>query len=233
MASMFAAAIFDMDGLLIDSERALLRVWTEVAAEFGVVLAASDFVRMVGLGAAESNLVLRDLLGSEARVQALRATATERLREADAHAPAFPLRAGAEALVRHLHGAGVPLAVASSTRVAEVHRRLERVGLRDAFAAIAGGDEVVRAKPDPAVFRLAAERLGVAPRDCLALEDSPHGCRAAAAAGMRVVLVPDLVPPEPDLRALVFAELVDLDQALARIEHWFPSRAHPRAGDAF
>lgn len=222
MASMFAAAIFDMDGLLIDSERTLLRVWTEVAAEFGVTLAASDFVRMVGLGAAESNAILRDLLGSEARVQALRATAAERLRSEDAQAPAFPLRAGADVLVRRLHRAGVPLAVASSSRVVEVHRRLERVGLRDAFAAIAGGDEVARAKPDPAVFRLAAERLGIAPDACLAFEDSPHGCRAAEAAGMRVVLVPDLVPAEPVLRARVFAHLHDLHEAVVRLEHWFP-----------
>lgn len=219
-----AAAIFDLDGLLIDSERVLLRVWTEVATEFGVVLPEADFVRMVGLGAAESNAILRDVLGSEARVRELRSAASERIRAEDTHEPAFPLRPGARELVAALHAAGIPLAVASSTRVGEVQRRLERVALRDAFSAIAGGDEVERSKPDPAVFLLAAERIGIDPRRCLAFEDSPHGLHAADAAGMRVVLVPDLVVASPEHRHRAHAVLDSLHQAQAHLPRWFAGR---------
>lgn len=217
----FAAAIFDMDGLLIDSERVLLRVWTEVATEFGVVLAEADFVRMVGLGAAESNAILRDVLGSEARVRELRSAASERIRAEDTHAPAFPLRPGARELVAALHAAGIPLAVASSTRISEVQRRLERVALRDAFRAIAGGDEVERSKPDPGVFLLAAQRIGIDPRHCLAFEDSPHGLHAAHAAGMRVILVPDLVAASPEHRHRAHAVLDSLHQAQEHLPRWF------------
>lgn len=217
---MFSAAIFDMDGLLIDSERVLLRVWTAIAAEFEVDFPQAEFVRMVGLGAAESNAILQRVLGSEARVHELRRAAAARIRSEDEVAPAFPLRPGAAELIARLRAAEVPIAIASSTRISEVRRRIERVGLLDAFAAFAGGDEVERAKPDPAVFLLAAERLGIAAPDCLAFEDSPHGQRAASAAGMRVVLVPDLVPADPEQHAHAIVD--SLHAAHAHLPLWFP-----------
>jgi HAD superfamily hydrolase (TIGR01509 family) len=218
---MFAAAVFDMDGVLIDSERVLLRVWTAVAAEFDIDLPQSEFVRMVGLGAAESNAILARVLGDEARVRELRRVAAERLRADDQHAPVFPLRPGALALLSRLRAAGVPLAVASSTRIAEVRRRLDRVGVLEAFAALAGGDEVERSKPDPGVFLLAASRLGLAAERCLAFEDSPHGQRAALAAGMGVVMVPDLVPVEPAQRERAHAVIDSLHAAEPLLASWF------------
>jgi beta-phosphoglucomutase-like phosphatase (HAD superfamily) len=221
---MFAAAIFDMDGLLIDSERALLRVWTQVADEMGATLVEADFVRMVGLGSIESNRILQEVFGTEARVRSMRERASDLLRPGG-EPPLFPLRPGARDLLDLLQASGVPCAVASSTRVSEVRRRLHGVGVLDRFAGLAGGDEVARSKPDPGVFLLAAERLGIAPTRCLAFEDSVHGVIAARAAGMQVVMVPDLVVPDPELSAQTFALLGSLAEAHAHTGRWFAGAA--------
>jgi beta-phosphoglucomutase-like phosphatase (HAD superfamily) len=217
---MFAAAIFDMDGLLIDSERALLRVWTQVADEMGATLTEADFVRMVGLGSIESNRILQEIFGTEERVRSMRERAAAMLRPGG-EAPLFPLRPGARDLLDRLQASGVPCAVASSTRVSEVRRRLHGVGVLDRFAGVAGGDEVARSKPDPGVFLLAAERLGIAPAQCLAFEDSVHGVIAARAAGMQVVMVPDLVVPDSQLSAQTFALLSSLAEVHAHAGRWF------------
>ena len=94
----------------------------------------------------------------------------------------------------------------------------------DFFAAIAGGDEAPRGKPDPAVYQLAARRIGASAPDCIAFEDSDHGMAAAAAAGMRVVLVPDLKQPTPLSAAQCFLLLASLEHAVDHIDVWFPGR---------
>jgi beta-phosphoglucomutase-like phosphatase (HAD superfamily) len=108
--------------------------------------------------------------------------------------------------------------VASSTYVHEVRRRLAKVGVLDFFQAVAGGDEVSRSKPDPAVYLLAADRLGVPPVRCLAFEDSDHGAKAAHEAGLRVVMVPDLKAYD---FASAYMKLSSLEDAMAHIDRWF------------
>ena len=113
----------------------------------------------------------------------------------------FPLKTGALPLLEALHAAGIPCAVASSSSVDEIRHRLGHVDVLKYFRSIAGGDEVTHGKPDPALYLLAAARLGVAPEDCIAFEDSENGARAAQAAGVRVVIVPDLKHPPEDVAA--------------------------------
>jgi HAD superfamily hydrolase (TIGR01509 family) len=134
----------------------------------------------------------------------------------------FPLKPGALQLLALLRQRGVPCAVASSTYVEEVRRRLAQVGVLDFFQALAGGDEVLRSKPDPAVYLLAASRLGVAPAQCLAFEDSDHGARAAHVAGLRVVLVPDLKAHE---FASAYLHLASLADAMTHVDRWFSDSA--------
>lgn len=217
---MFRAAVFDLDGLLIDSERVLLQLWSRYALELGVALTDADFQRVIGLGSAESSLILQDILGSAELVQELRRRTRAHI-EAEDHHGLFPLRPGADELVQALAACELPLAVASSSRIAYVERQLQICRLRPHFQALAGGDEVARAKPDPAVYRLAADRLGVAPEHCLAFEDSIHGVQAARAAGMRVVMVPDLVEADAELGAQLHALLPTLEHALPHLDRWF------------
>ncbi len=220
-AGNFKAAIFDMDGLLIDSERAISMAWIEGAKALGFQLEMADFMSVVGRAAQQSDAILIDLLGSE---QAMRATAAKAhaLLPHAGGAPVFPLKTGALPLLEALHAAGIPCAVASSSNVEEIRHRLGHVDVLKYFKSIAGGDEVTHGKPDPALYLLAAARLGVPPEDCIAFEDSENGARAAQAAGVRVVIVPDLQHPPDDVAARAHGVMGSLSEAIAHIPHWFP-----------
>jgi beta-phosphoglucomutase-like phosphatase (HAD superfamily) len=218
--SVFTAAIFDMDGLLLDSERVIMQAWMEAAQEQGLMLSRADFLQVVGYGTRESHARLSTLLGGEASFRLVLDRARAKL---GAHSGVvFPLKPGALTLLQQLRARGVPCAVASSTNVHEVRRRLAQVGVLALFQAIAGGDEVARSKPDPAVYLLAAERLGVAPECCLGFEDSDHGARAAHAAGLAVVMVPDLKSHD---FAAAYMNLFSLEDAMTHIDQWFSERA--------
>jgi beta-phosphoglucomutase-like phosphatase (HAD superfamily) len=212
----FTAAIFDMDGLLLDSERIIMQAWLSSAQEERLVLSAPDFLQVVGCGAEESRARLSELLGGHGRFQQVRDRARAKL--CTQPGVVFPLKPGALRLLALLRQRGVPCAVASSTFVDEVRCRLEKVGVLDFFQAVAGGDEVPRSKPDPAVYLLAAERLGVPPLRCLAFEDSDHGARAAHEAGLRVVVVPDLKAHGFDS---AYMQLSSLEDAVAHLDRWF------------
>jgi HAD superfamily hydrolase (TIGR01509 family) len=213
---MFSAAIFDMDGLLLDSERLIMAAWRESAAEAGMDLSEADFIKVVGSSAPESRARLSQMLGGGQEFEAVRARAQARL--VTQSALGFPLKPGALRLLSILKERDVPCAVASSTAVSEVRRRLAKVGVLDFFKAVAGGDEVPDAKPDPAVYLLAAKRLGVAPAQCLAFEDTDHGARAAHAAGIRVVVIPDLRAHD---FAAAFMQLTSLEHAFEHLDRWF------------
>jgi beta-phosphoglucomutase-like phosphatase (HAD superfamily) len=212
----FTAAIFDMDGLLLDSERVIMQTWLVSAREEGMDLSEADFLTVVGAGAVESRAKLTQLLGSPQVFEAVRNRARDKLGARPGIV--FPLKPGATQILMMLKQRGIACAVASSTRISEVRRRLEKVGVLEFFRAVAGGDEVQDSKPDPAVYLLAAERLGVAPALCLAFEDTDHGAKAAHAAGMRVVLIPDLRSHEFDA---AFMQLSSLEHAFEHIDRWF------------
>jgi HAD superfamily hydrolase (TIGR01509 family) len=232
MRQRFRAAIFDMDGLLIDSERAIMRAWLAGAQELGIEIAEHEFVDCVGRAGPESDAILLRLLGDRATFEAARVRARALLREqAEAESrlhddePVYPLKAGALALLAALREAGVPCAVASSSRVDEIRHRLGAVGVLPCFRAVAGGDEVALGKPDPALYLLAAARLDTEPGDCIAFEDSENGARAAQAAGIRVVIVPDLRRPSAEVVAGCHGVLASLEDAIADVPHWFRCRA--------
>ena len=220
-AGIFKAAIFDMDGLLIDSERAIAKAWIEGAQALGFQLEMADLMKVIGTAAQQSTAILVDLLGSEEAMRATAAKAHALLPQAGG-GPVFPLKTGALPLLQALHAAGIPCAVASSSTVAEIRHRLGHVDVLKYFRCITGGNEVARGKPDPAIYLLAAERLGVAPAECIAFEDSENGARAAQAAGVRVVIVPDLKHPPDDVAARAHGVIDSLADAIAHVPHWFP-----------
>ena len=220
-AGTFKAAIFDMDGLLIDSERAISQAWIEGARALGFQLEMADFLGVIGRAAQQSDAMLIDLLGSEEAMRAIAAKARTLLPHADG-GPVFPLKTGALPLLAALHAAGIPCAVASSSNVDEIRHRLGHVDVLKYFKCIAGGNEVTHGKPDPALYLLAAARLDVAPEHCIAFEDSENGARAAQAAGVRVVIVPDLKHPPADVAARAHGVIGSLADAIDHLPHWFP-----------
>jgi beta-phosphoglucomutase-like phosphatase (HAD superfamily) len=156
-AGTFKAAIFDMDGLLIDSERAISAAWIEGARALGFQLELADFLGVIGRAAQQSDAILVELLGSEAAMRATAAKARALLPHAGG-APVFPLKTGALPLLQALQAAGIPCAVASSSSVDEIRHRLGHVDVLGYFRCLAGGNEVTHGKPDPALYLLAAAR---------------------------------------------------------------------------
>ena len=191
--------IFDMDGLLIDSERAALTCWREAAAAQSLVVDDTLWLSMVGLHEAGCAELLDDLLGAE---QAERLTLACKHRYDVLLEQGLPLKSGVHALLQDLSDLGVPLAVATSTRGDRARIKLARSGIAHFFRHVVTSSDVTHAKPAPDLYLLAAERLGIPPKECIALEDSEFGVRAAAAAGLRVIQVPDLVPASALSRSL-------------------------------
>jgi len=214
----FSAAVFDMDGLLLDTERPTRDAWLRAAAALRVPLSESDYLSIVGLNHVDSHARLLTLFGGDA---ALLATARAQADAALASGAPFEAKPGARRLLRSLRAARIPCAVASSTHHVEVRRRLHDAGLLDHFAAVCGGDEVRRGKPEPELYALALARLNAQAGRSIAFEDSGHGVQAALAAGLATVAVPDLKAPAPEWLARCIAVLPSLDAACEHSPEWF------------
>lgn len=201
---MIAAVVFDMDGVLISSEE----VWDEVreglARELGAPWPAEAQQAMMGMNTPEWTAYMRDAVGIPWTAQEIGREVERRL-EARYRAD-LPLIPGAADAVGRL-AARVPLGLASSSPRGLIDAVLDAAGLAARFAVTVSSEEVARGKPAPDVYLLALERLGVAPSAAAAVEDSAAGIRAAAAAGMRVVAVPNPHYP-PAAAALALADIV-------------------------
>ena len=193
------AVIFDMDGLMLDSERALLGCLAQAGAEAGHALPEAFLLSLIGSSDALTRQRIAEQVGADA-VDALLQDSYARYERLVA--AGVPHRPGIIDLLDTLVAHGVPRAVATSTRRPLALRKLESAGLLRYFEHVATSSDVAHPKPAPDIYLLAAARLGVEPRHCLALEDSPTGVRAALAAGMTVIQVPDLLQPDADVRAL-------------------------------
>lgn len=213
---MVRAIVFDLDGVLLDSER----VWDDVrrvfVAEAGGSWSDTATVDMMGMSSPEWSHYLHDELHVPMPPEEISARVAERVLER--YAAALPLLPGAIETV-HTFAARWPLALASSSNREVIERFLDSSRLRGCFAATVSSEEVARGKPAPDVYAHAVTQLGVDARDCVAVEDSTNGIRSALAAGLRVVAVPNAhFPPDPDVLAradAVVPTLADVTPELA------------------
>lgn len=205
------AVLFDMDGVIFDSERALLGIWQELAEAWQIPEIEAVFRRCIGSNLSRTERIFREACPKLDFAEFDRAAKT-RFRERYGQGR-LPVKDGARELLQALMERAVPLALASSTGRETVVRELSEAGLLLCFQALVCGDEVRRSKPDPEIFLRAAEKLAVLPEDCFVIEDSFNGIRAAHAAGMRPLMVPDLVPPDGEMERMaerVFPSLRDI-----------------------
>lgn len=220
MSARFDAAVFDMDGLLLDSERPIRDAWLDAAAQLGVALSGADYLDLVGRNERDGTARLHERTGDPHLYATLRRHADVLLAERFGTRP-FGVKPGARRLLGRLRDAGIPCAVASSTARAEVERRLAATELLPHFRAVCGGDEVAHGKPRPDLYLLAASRLAIEPQRCLAFEDSNFGAQAAIAAALSVIVVPDLKPAEDPWRSACLRVLDSLEEADALAGEWF------------
>jgi HAD superfamily hydrolase (TIGR01509 family) len=198
-----AAVVFDCDGTLVDSEPLAWRAWRDVLAQHGYELRPEDIELTRGRGWPEIYGHFAGVVPSIGSSEAAWDGFTGNL-FALLEAELTPFE-DAIGTARELHARGVPIAVASSSPRARLDATLRAAGLHDLFEVTVAGDEVAHGKPAPDLFLAAAERLGVEPADCVAVEDSPPGVASAVAAGMTVVAV----ARKPEHRADLEPHLVD------------------------
>lgn len=198
----FEAVVFDMDGTILDTESVFRTIVFEVCEELGFVMTDEVHLSMVGSSHEKTNQLLLEAYGVSFPYALFdeKCRVSMRQRTHD-----VPVKAGAREILCELRERGIPTAIATSSRRPHVDLHLTRAGLIDMFDAIVTRDDVVNPKPHPEPYLTAAGRLGIEPIECLALEDSYSGVRAAHAAGMQTVMVPDLVHPSEEIRALGIA----------------------------
>ena len=211
------AIILDMDGLMLDTEAISLRVWREAAVDLGYVLSDQLCDGMVGRTATANMAQLLDHFGTEFPAAELARSAGARYR-AHLETHGVKRKPGLEEFLSFLDHRGLARAVATSTDTTLATCKLAQAGVLGYFDVIVGGDQVSRGKPAPDIFLLAATRLGYRPADCVVLEDSGPGIEAAAAAGMRSILIPDGRVPAGPVRRTVHATAASLNDARALIE---------------
>jgi beta-phosphoglucomutase-like phosphatase (HAD superfamily) len=195
------AVILDMDGLMLDTEAMARSVWPCAASDCGYTLPDEVFLTLIGRTSDDSDLILRKHFGHEFPLDEFRRACAARW-EQEVAQQGIPVKRCLSDLLDYLKVANIPTGVATSTVRGKAERALKAAGLGSRIRCLATGDEVIHGKPAPDIFLLASKRLGVSPAECLVLEDSPNGIRAAHAAGTLPVLVPDLIQPDSDVARL-------------------------------
>jgi HAD superfamily hydrolase (TIGR01509 family) len=206
------AVVFDMDGLLLDSERICMSIFADLCTQYGFAFDRIAYGRCIGTNRAGTRRVLQDGYGTEFPYEAIEDEWMSRY-EARVLAEPVPLKTGAMAVLECLRERRVPIALATSTQAPLACRKLELAGLDGYFEIVVTGDQVSCGKPDPEPYVEAVRRLGQTAADCWALEDSDNGVLSAHRAGMTVVQIPDLIEPSAEVRAIghvVVDSLVDV-----------------------
>lgn len=210
------AVIFDMDGTLLDSERLSHKAWDAAAREVGECVTREVFLKMVGHRSVDCMRILQSEVGRPLPFETIIASAREHY--ARLVSSGVPLMPGVEEIFAFARERAWKIGIATSTRRESAQAKLEHAGLWQFVDTATCGDEVTTGKPDPEIYRVTAEKLGVPPENCLAVEDSPTGFRSAFSAGCQSVLVPDLVEPTPEARRdalALFPSLLALRDFLA------------------
>ena len=204
----FSAVVFDMDGTLLDTEAVFRDIVFDVCRSLGFEMTDPLHLSIVGTSHETTNKLLVEAYGVSFPYtvfdQHCRTMMHERLAET------VPVKAGVHEILAELRARRIPAAVATSSRAPHALGHLGGAGLLELFDAVVTRDDVTHPKPHPEPYLTAAGRIGVAPAHCLAVEDSHAGVRAAHAAGMQTVMVPDLLKPSAEIEALCVAVLDSL-----------------------
>lgn len=205
----FKAVLFDMDGVLLDTEKVCKVTWTLAAKEYNLKNIDEAFYKCVGMNRADTERTLAHYLDGKVDTEAFRERTSELFYDVERN-QGLDLKPFVVKCLTELKTSGFRLSVASSTRGESVRRQLKNAGIIDFFETLTTGELVEHSKPAPDIYLKAAESLSLKPDDCVAVEDSPNGVRAAAAAGIKCVMVPDLIQPDEEMKKIAWKILPSL-----------------------
>jgi HAD superfamily hydrolase (TIGR01509 family) len=201
-----------MDGIIFDTERLSFETFKQASEEAGYEVSHEAFLASMGLPRRNIPSKLAEVLGTTFPATQVLDRSYELLESTvDEHGP--PMKAGVEEILDALGERRIPAIVATSTDAATARAYLDTAGLLQRFIGVVGGDEIERGKPEPDIFLHAAEKLETPPDRVIVFEDSMNGVRAGAAAGMRVIMIPDFIEPSAEIRAMAFAVVPSLHEA--------------------
>ena len=214
----YKAVVFDMDGVIFDSERLVLACWMEAAGKYGIKDIDKVFYKCIGTNRAQTKEITLNYYGEDFPYAEFRAEAS-RLYHSRYDGGRLPMKPGVVELLQFLTEQGYAVALASSTRYEVVHQEIRDAGLLSYFQNLICGDMVTVSKPDPEIFLKACEALSVSPAEAIAIEDSFNGIRAAHRAGMFPVMVPDMVEPDAEMSINTFSSLILGRYSLEDVEY--------------
>lgn len=208
----FKAVVFDMDGVLFDTEIICLQAWKMVGEEYHIEDIERTAIGCIGLNLTDTKAFFQKKYGADIDFEFYKAECSKHISEI-IDREGLPLKPGVKEILAFLKQKSCRIALASSTAKSGVLKHINRAGISEFFEVVVGGDMVEHSKPRPDIYLMACSKLGVEPCEAIAIEDSPNGLRSAHAAGMMPIMVPDLIAPTAEIEKLLYARCDSLLEA--------------------
>lgn len=207
-------AIFDMDGILFDTERVYQETWRELADERGIDLGPTFTKTITGTSGEHMQQIIKNYYQTERAAEVIEECLRRVREKLSVH---VPIKAGVPEILEHFRKNGIKTAVASSSYMDQIEANLKTSGLVDYFTVVVSGTELEHGKPAPDIFLHAAHMLGLRPEECYVFEDSANGVRAGYAAGCVTVMIPDLIEPKEEIVSLCSKVCTDFYQVMSTV----------------
>jgi len=214
---MIKGIIFDMDGLMIDTEKLLTRFWREAAEFYGYPMTEEHVLGIRSLSSKYAEPHLKGIFGEDFNYWDVRAKRIE-LMNAYIRSNGIEKKAGLDELLAYLKSTDLKIAVATATDFQRTQMYLNSIGVFDFFDRIVCGDMIKNGKPEPDIYITAAGELGLSCSECIALEDSPNGIKSAYTAGCVPIMIPDLSAPDKETRRLIYTWCTDLSEVIGVVQ---------------
>lgn len=220
MISKVEAFVFDMDGVIFDTETIILKCWEKIASENGLVGMHDVFCRGIGATENQTRKIMLDYYGDQFDYDKLSKQASTLFHKIE-NEQGLPMKPGVVELLELLQKKNIPAGLASSTKLALVEKELKDANIYQFFKVVIGGDLLEKSKPEPDIYLMACDKLKVEPHKAIAVEDSFNGIRSAYSAGMSPIMVPDLVSPDEEMREktyMIVQNLMDIASIVNEME---------------